>query len=68
MGSAYHILGRSVPSHQLAIGVLSAVVLVALPKPWGAPAPKHPPINAGSKEEEDFIKQWLVKHSDEKKH
>lgn len=61
MGSAYTIMGRSVPSHQLALATLGCVVLLVLPKPWGAPAPKHPAINAGSKEEEKFVKEYLSK-------
>lgn len=66
MGSAYTILGRSVPSHYLAIATLSSVVLLVGPKPWGPPAPTHPPINASSPEEEKFIKEYLAKHLEEK--
>ncbi|XDT41165.1 ATP synthase subunit K [Nakaseomyces glabratus] len=33
MGSAYQILGRSFQPHQLAIGTLSLVALVAMPNP-----------------------------------
>lgn len=68
MGSAYTILGRSIPSHQLAIATLSAVVLLVAPKPWGPPAPKHPSINASSPEEEKFVKEYLAKHLQEEKH
>ncbi|ODV78255.1 uncharacterized protein CANTADRAFT_53586 [Suhomyces tanzawaensis NRRL Y-17324] len=63
MGSAYTILGRSVPSHQLAIATLGLVTFVAVPKPWGPAAPKHPSINASSAEEEKFVKEWLAKNA-----
>lgn len=63
MGSAYTILGRSVPSHQLALATLGAVVLVAAPKPWAAAPPAVPSINAASAEEEKFVKEWLAKNS-----
>ncbi|KAG2735022.1 hypothetical protein G9P44_001236 [Scheffersomyces stipitis] len=68
MGSAYTILGRSVPSHQLALATLGSVVLLILPKPWGPSAPKHPAINASSPEEEKFVKEWLAKNLPEEKH
>lgn len=66
MAAAYTILGKSVPSHQLALLTLGAVVFVTIPKPWGPPAPTHPPINASSAEEEKFIKDFLAKNSEEK--
>lgn len=65
---AYTILGKTVPSHQLALATLGSVILVAAPKPWGPPAPKHPQINASSKEEEKYVQEWLAKHSAEEKH
>ncbi|CAN3359390.1 ATP synthase subunit K, mitochondrial [Diutina catenulata] len=59
MGAAYHIMGRAVPPHQLALATLGLVTFIAMPKPWGPAAPKHPEINASSKEEEAFIKKFL---------
>jgi F-type H+-transporting ATPase subunit k len=63
MGSAYTILGRSVPSHQLAIATLGAVVFAVIPKPWAPAPPSHPSINSSSPEEEKFVKEWLAKNS-----
>lgn len=69
MAAAYSILGRSVPSHQLALATLGAVVFLVIPKPWGPPAPKHPSVNASSPEEEKFVKEWLAKNAPkEEKH
>lgn len=62
MGAAYTILGRSVQPHVLALATLGAVVAIAAPKPWGPPAPVHPPINAASSEEEKYVKDFLAKH------
>ncbi|KAI5954636.1 ATP19 [Candida jiufengensis] len=68
MGSAYTIMGRSVPSHQLAIATLCAVGLLVVPNPF-ASKPAHPPIKASSPEEEKFVKEWLAKHDKvEEKH
>ena len=64
MGAAYHILGRTVQPHQLAIATLGTVVFFTLPKPWGAPQPTTPPINAASPEEEKYIKDFLAKHTE----
>ncbi|EGV64720.1 F1F0 ATP synthase subunit k [Yamadazyma tenuis] len=66
MAAAYTILGKSVPSHQLAIATLGAVAFVCIPKPWAPPAPAHPPTNASSAEEEKFIKEFLSKNQAEK--
>lgn len=64
MGAAYHILGRTVQPHQLAIATLGAVVFFTLPKPWGASKPTTPPISASSPEEEKFIKDFLAKNTE----
>ncbi|CAH2352396.1 ATP synthase subunit K, mitochondrial [[Candida] railenensis] len=66
MGAAYTILGKSVPSHQLAIATLGAVAFYVAPKPWGAAAPTHPSINASSPEEEKYVTEWLAKHTETK--
>lgn len=68
MAAAYTILGKSVPAHQLAIATLGSVVLLVAPKPWGPPAPTHPPLGAASKEEEKFIQDFLAKNLKEEKH
>ncbi|CEP64240.1 F1F0 ATP synthase subunit k LALA0_S10e05688g [Lachancea lanzarotensis] len=69
MGAAYHILGRTVLPHQLALATIAAVSLVALPNPFASSA-KQVDIKAGSKEEEKFIAEYLAKHTEnaEKKH
>ncbi|KAI5964031.1 ATP19 [Candida theae] len=68
MGAAYHIFGKTVQPHQLAIATLGSVVLLVIPKPW-AVKPTHPSINASSPEEEKFVKEWLAKHDKtEEKH
>lgn len=64
MGAAYNVFGRSVQPHVLSMATLGAVVFVALPKPWGPAAPAHPAINAASKEEETFVKNYLAQHAD----
>lgn len=66
MGAAYTILGKSVPSHQLALATLGAVVFYVVPKPWAAAPPKHPSINASSPEEEKFVTEWLAKNAEVK--
>lgn len=68
MASAYQILGRSVPSHHLALATLGLVVYLVMPKPWGAAPPAHPAVNASSPEEEKFIQDFLAKNLDDKKH
>ena len=40
---AYSILGKSVPSHKLALATLGSVVLVVAPKPWVSTSTKSPP-------------------------
>lgn len=62
MGAAYQILGRTVQPHQLAIATLSLVALAAAPNPFAGKKVKEVEINAGSKEEEKFIKEYLEKH------
>lgn len=68
MGAAYHIFGKTVQPHQLALATLGSVVLLVIPKPWTV-KPAHPSINASSPEEEKFVKEWLAKHEKtEEKH
>jgi F-type H+-transporting ATPase subunit k len=62
MAAAYTILGKAVPAHQLALATLGLVVFATIPKPWGPPAPAHPPISSSSAEEEKFIKEYLAKN------
>lgn len=68
MGAAYQIFGKTVQPHQLSIATLGLVTLLALPKPWGPTAPKHPAIDASSKEEETFVKEYMKKHGEQEKH
>ncbi|CAK9436799.1 uncharacterized protein LODBEIA_P13210 [Lodderomyces beijingensis] len=68
MGAAYHIMGKTVQPHQLALATLGLVSLLVLPNPFAA-KPKHPSINASSPEEEKFVKAFLEKHAKaEEKH
>lgn len=66
MGAGYQILGRHVPSHQLALGTLGLVALIVAPNPFAAKKPKSVDFNAGSKEEEQFIQNYLAKHAEAK--
>ncbi|CEP24856.1 unnamed protein product [Cyberlindnera jadinii] len=59
MGSAYTILGRTVPAHQIAIGTLSAALLLAIPNPFAAAVKPTPKIEASSPEEKKFIEDYL---------
>lgn len=68
MAATYQILGKAVPSHHLSIATLCGVAYLAMPKPWAPAPPSHPTINASSAEEEKFIKDFLAKNLDEKKH
>ncbi|AMD22850.1 HHR081Wp [Eremothecium sinecaudum] len=61
MGSAYTIFGRSVPSHYLAIGTISATALLAVPNPFKKSEPKKV-WNASSEEEDKFVSEYLAKH------
>lgn len=62
MGAGYQILGRHVPSHHLALGTLGLVALLVVPNPFAAKKPKSVNFGAGSKEEEQFIENYLAKH------
>ncbi|SCU85371.1 LANO_0C04082g1_1 [Lachancea nothofagi CBS 11611] len=64
MGAAYHILGRTVQPHQLALGTIAAVAMLAIPNPFASSASKQVEIKAGSKEEEKFIAEYLQKHAE----
>lgn len=64
MGAAYHIMGRNVPSHFLALGTIGLAALIAMPNPFSSKKAKTVEFNASSKEEEKFIKEYLVKHSE----
>jgi F-type H+-transporting ATPase subunit k len=69
MGSAYTILGRTVPAHQISIATLSAALLVALPNPFASKAENTPKIDASSPEEQKFIEEYLKKaENTEEKH
>ena len=57
MGAAYHIFGKTVQPHQLALATLGSVVLLVIPKPWTVK-----PAHASSPEEDKFVKEWLAKH------
>ncbi|QLG71959.1 hypothetical protein HG535_0C03110 [Zygotorulaspora mrakii] len=63
MGAAYHIMGRTVPSHFLALGTIGLVALIAIPNPFSSKKGESIDFNAGSKDEEKFIKEYLAKHA-----
>ncbi|KAK9240301.1 hypothetical protein V1525DRAFT_395575 [Lipomyces kononenkoae] len=69
-GAVYHILGRSVKPHQLAIATLgtTGLLVFGLTRGKKSEQPTLPPINASSPEEEDFVKTFLKSiESEEKK-
>lgn len=63
MGAAYQILGKSVLPHQLALGTIGLVSLLVVPNPFSAKKPKSVEFNTSSKEEEQFINEYLAKHT-----
>ncbi|CZT17861.1 uncharacterized protein RCC_03697 [Ramularia collo-cygni] len=71
MVAYYEIFGQKVGSHILSIGVLSTMFVGTWAMAGGkkSPASNTPPINASSKDEENFIQQFLKEaEKDEKKH
>lgn len=63
MGAAYQILGKSVLPHQLALGTIGLVALLVVPNPFSAKKSKTVEFNSSSKEEEQFINEYITKHS-----
>ncbi|CAG8959953.1 hypothetical protein HYFRA_00012670 [Hymenoscyphus fraxineus] len=63
MVQMYTIAGRQIGSHYLAMGVLGALGALSMSFGGGSAAKKvqGPPINAGSPDEENFIKDFLAK-------
>ncbi|KAL5113245.1 hypothetical protein ACEQ8H_008885 [Pleosporales sp. CAS-2024a] len=59
-------MGRQVGSHVLAMATLGATIGGAALSMGGkkAEAPTSPPINAKSKDEESFVKQYIEKAAD----
>ncbi|KAH3915259.1 hypothetical protein HBI56_163930 [Parastagonospora nodorum] len=66
MVAMYNIMGRQVGSHILAIATLTVTIGGAVLATGGkkAEAPTSPPINAKSKDEESFVKQYIEKAAD----
>ncbi|KAK4629296.1 hypothetical protein CLAFUW4_08455 [Fulvia fulva] len=67
----YQIAGQKVGSHWLSIATLSTMFIGGWAMSGGSkkPAQQAPPINASSKDEENFIQQFLKEaEKDEKKH
>ncbi|CAI4051126.1 hypothetical protein N7582_005122 [Saccharomyces uvarum] len=62
MGAAYHVMGKAIPPHQLAIGTLGLLSLLVVPNPFKRAKPKTVDIKTGNKEEEQFIENYLKKH------
>ncbi|CCD23320.1 F1F0 ATP synthase subunit k NDAI_0B02850 [Naumovozyma dairenensis CBS 421] len=62
MGSAYQIMGRSVPSHYLAMGTIGLVSLCILPSLVGGKKEKVASINAISDDEDAFVRKYLQEH------
>lgn len=63
MGATYQILGKTVQPHQLALATLGAVSLLFVPNPFKGKTVAKPIYSSDSKEEEEFIKAYLEKHS-----
>ncbi|KAH7062965.1 hypothetical protein BKA63DRAFT_526800 [Paraphoma chrysanthemicola] len=63
MVAMYTIAGRQVGSHVLAIATLTVTIGGAFLATSGkkADAPTSPPINAKSKDEESFVKEYINK-------
>ncbi|TKA28025.1 hypothetical protein B0A54_16400 [Friedmanniomyces endolithicus] len=61
MVATYQIMGQKVGSHILAIGVLGTTFAGAWAFMGGSPKPaqKTPPIQSSSKDEENFIQEFL---------
>ncbi|KAL4952416.1 hypothetical protein BDW69DRAFT_167783 [Aspergillus filifer] len=58
----YKIAGQTVGSHHLSLGILSALfggIFVATRGGGAAAKPATPPIQASSKDEENFIQDFL---------
>lgn len=68
MGNAYHILGRTVQPHQIAIGTLSLAALLAVPNPFAKKQPQSLDFSSSSSDEEKFIKEYVEKHSQKAEH
>ncbi|KAI9478990.1 hypothetical protein EV183_002950 [Coemansia sp. RSA 2336] len=67
MGGYFTIAGRKVATHHMVLGVLASYglgIYAALPK---TDKTQHPPINAASTEEGDFVKQFLKAFEEEEK-
>lgn len=62
MGSTYQILGRTYQPHQLALATIGLLTFIAIPNPFAKKQPKTVDIKTDSKEEEQFIKEYLEKH------
>jgi len=63
----YTIFGQKVGSHILSIATLSTLSVVGWASTRGKPASKEPPINAQSKEEESFVKEFIKKTEEKAK-
>ncbi|OQE16736.1 hypothetical protein PENSTE_c023G09035 [Penicillium steckii] len=66
----YQIAGKKVGSHVLSMGVLGSIFAGSWAAMGGGEKPKTaagPPINASSKEEGDFIQQFLKEVDGDKK-
>ncbi|AET40078.1 F1F0 ATP synthase subunit k Ecym_5318 [Eremothecium cymbalariae DBVPG len=63
MGAAYTILGRTFKPHQLALGTISAVLLLVVPNPFKKSEPKSL-WKASSHGEEKYIEEYLAKHAE----
>ncbi|EJS41851.1 atp19p [Saccharomyces arboricola H-6] len=64
MGAAYHVMGKAIPPHQLAIGTLGLLSLLVVPNPFKSAKPKTVDITTDNKDEERFIKNYLKEHSE----
>ncbi|QDS69358.1 hypothetical protein FKW77_004160 [Venturia effusa] len=67
MVAMYTIAGRQVGSHVLAMATLGVTFSTAAFFMSGGKKEDGPPIGAGSKEEESFVKDFISKASDKAK-
>ncbi|KAH3901085.1 uncharacterized protein SCODWIG_02441 [Saccharomycodes ludwigii] len=59
MAGGYTILGKHIPSHQLALTTFGLVSLLVIPNPFKSTKLPEPSINASNKEEEAFVKSYI---------
>lgn len=62
MSNAYQIMGRTFQAYQLALMTIGVLGFFIVPNPFARSKPPTIKIQASSKEEEEFIKDYLKRH------